>query len=152
VVPAGVYDWFEWSMNYNTNLSAPVSVGGTATIGGFYSGTRRACWAPHPYVPMRNSARVPVNYERVRLEEGDFNRVVVGLRLAYAFTRACTSSRSPSTAIRIGVFRQRAVRVIGPAGTGLFLVFNEGRETGENARPLDRALVVKFTRQLDLGK
>ena len=40
---------------------------------------------------------------------------------------------------------------LGPAGTGLFVVVNEGRETGDNARALDRALVVKFTRKFNLS-
>jgi hypothetical protein len=31
------------------------------------------------------------------------------------------------------------------------VVVNEGRETGENARALDRAVVVKFTRQFNLS-
>jgi hypothetical protein len=31
------------------------------------------------------------------------------------------------------------------------VVFNEGRQTGPDAGPLDRAMIVKFTRQFDLG-
>jgi hypothetical protein len=31
------------------------------------------------------------------------------------------------------------------------VVFNEGRETGSNAHALDRVVVVKFTRQFDIG-
>lgn len=154
VVPAGVYDWFEWSMNYNTNLSAPVSVGGTATVGGFYSGHRAGLLGTLTVRPGEKvNTALRVNYERVRLKEGNFNRVLVGLRLAYSFTPSMylqsltqysNQNRSLSANVRFGW--------IGPAGTGLFLVFNEGRETGENARPLDRAFVVKFTRQLDLGR
>jgi hypothetical protein len=39
---------------------------------------------------------------------------------------------------------------LGPAGTGLFLVYNEGRQTGTGSRPLERAFIAKFTRQFDL--
>jgi hypothetical protein len=154
VVPAGVYDWFEWAMNYNTNLSAPVSVGGTATVGGFYSGHRAGLLGNLTVRPSEKlNTAFRMNYERIRLPEGNFNRVVIGLRLAYAFTPSMylqsltqytNQNRSFSANVRFAW--------IGPAGTGLFLVFNEGRETGENARPLDRAFVVKFTRQLDLGR
>ena len=61
-----------------------------------------------------------------------------------SLTQYNNQSKSLSANVRFGW--------LGPAGTGLFVVFNEGRETGENARPLDRAFLVKFTRQLDLGK
>jgi len=42
VLQPGVYDWFEWAANYNTNLSAPFSVGGKATVGQFYTGHHAA--------------------------------------------------------------------------------------------------------------
>ncbi len=154
VVPTGVYDWFDWSMNYNTNLSAPISVGGNVTVGGFYSGHRASLQANLTVRPGEQfNTTLRVNVDRVRLKEGEFNRVLLGLRLTYSFTPRVylqsltqynNQAKSLSANVRFGW--------LGPAGTGLFLVFNEGRETGENARPLDRAFLVKFTRQLDLGK
>ena len=39
-LPPGVYDWVEWNPSFNTNLSAPYSLAGEATIGGFYTGHR----------------------------------------------------------------------------------------------------------------
>ena len=78
--------------------------------------------------------------------------MLLGVRLAYSFTPSMyvqsltqwnDQAKSFSANVRFGW--------LGPAGTGLFVVFNEGRETGDNARPLDRVLVVKFTRQFDLG-
>ena len=94
---------------------------------------------------------VRVSYDRVRLLEGKFTRVLVGLRLAYAFTprmylqallQHSNQTHNLSANIRFGW--------LGPAGTGLFVVYNDGRETGDNARPLDRAFLVKFTRQFGL--
>lgn len=79
-------------------------------------------------------------------------RRLIGLRVAYAFTPSVflqsltqynNQSHSLSANIRFGW--------LGPAGTGLFVVFNEGRQTGAHPRALDRAVVVKFTRQFDLG-
>lgn len=154
VLQPRIYDWFDWAMNYNTNLSAPVSVGGKATIGGFYTGHRAGLLATVTFRPSEAfNAALRTNYENVHLAEGNFERVLLGLRLAYAFTpriyvqsltQYSNQTRSLAANVRFGW--------IGPAGTGLFVVFNEGRETGENARPLDRALLVKFTRQLDLGR
>jgi len=156
VLQPRVYDWFEWAMNYNTNLSAPVSVGGKATIGQFYTGHRAALLTNLTVRPNeRFNASLRLNYERVRLKEGNFVRRLVGLKLAYAFTprvylqallQYINQTHLLSANVRLGW--------LGPAGTGLFVVFNEGRETGggeTTARPLNRAVVVKFTRQFDLG-
>ncbi len=150
----GIYDWFEFVSNFNTNLSAPLSVGGTATIGGFYTGHHTGLASNFTLRPNEKfNAAVRVNYENVHLAEGNFERVLLGLKLAYAFTPSIylqsltqynNQNRSFSANVRFGW--------LGPAGTGLFVVFNEGRQTGSDARPLDRAFVLKFTRQFDLGR
>ncbi len=151
---AGQYDWFEFASNYNTNLSAPLSVGGTLTLGEFYTGRRAGLQANMTVRPNeRFFATARVDYQNVHLDEGNFERVLLGLRLAYAFTPSVflqsltqynNADKSLSNNIRFGW--------VGPAGTGLFLVFNEGRETGSNSRPLDRAMIVKFTKQMELGR
>lgn len=150
----GIYDWFEFTTNFNTNLSARYSVTGTFTTGQFYTGhhtSLQSTWAVRPNDKALAAFRMA--YEDVHLKEGNFTRVLLGLRLAYSFTPRIyvqsltqynNQAQSLSANVRFGW--------LGPAGTGLFVVFNEGRETGENARPLDRAFLVKFTRQLDLGK
>jgi hypothetical protein len=150
----GQYDWFEFASNYNTNLSAPLSVGGTLTLGEFYTGRRAGLQANVTVRPNeRFFATARVDYQNVHLDEGNFERVLLGLRLAYAFTPSVflqsltqynNQDKSLSNNIRFGW--------VGPAGTGLFLVFNEGRETGSNSRPLDRAIIVKFTKQMELGR
>ena len=153
VLQPGIYDWFEWQMNYNTNLSAPYSVGGKASVGQFYTGHHRALQANFTARPNEQfNATVRLSYEDVVLKEGGFERVLVGLKLGYAFTPRIylqsllqhnNQEHNFSANIRFGW--------LGPAGTGLFVVYNEGRETGANSRPLERAFVVKFTRQFDLG-
>ncbi|HEX7025112.1 MAG TPA: hypothetical protein VF187_09880, partial [Gemmatimonadales bacterium] len=89
---------------------------------------------------------------KLTLAEGRFDRVLLGLRLAYAFTPSLYLQSLTQWNDQAKSFSAN-VRFcwLGPAGTGLFVVFNEGRETGDNARPLDRAVMVKFTRQFDLG-
>ena len=153
VLQPGVYDWFEWAANYNTNLSAPFSVGGKATVGQFYTGHHAALSANFTARPNQKfQAQLRLNYENVHLKEGNFVRRLLGVRLAYAFTPSVflqsltqynNQSHSLAANVRFGW--------LGPAGTGLFVVFNEGRETGANPRALDRAVIVKFTRQFDLG-
>ncbi|NOT08863.1 MAG: carbohydrate binding family 9 domain-containing protein [Gemmatimonadales bacterium] len=153
VIPAGVYDWVEWATIYNTNLSAPYAISGRGTVGAFYTGRRISSQISFIARPNEKfNATVRWNYEHVVLDEGRFDRVLLGLRLAYTFTPRMylqsltqwnNQNNSLSANVRFGW--------LGPAGTGLFVVFNEGRETGPNHRPLDRALAVKFTRQFDLA-
>lgn len=153
LLPTGVYDWVEWNPSLITNQSAPYSLSVEATIGGFYTGHRAgfaSTFAARPGEKFSTALRV--NYEKLNLAEGAFDRVLIRLRLAYAFspsmyvqtlTQWNDQTRSFSANLRFGW--------LGPAGTGLFVVVNEGRETGENARALDRAVVVKFTRQFNLS-
>ena len=77
----------------------------------------------------------------------------MGVKLAYLFTpriflqsltQYSNQTENLSANVRFGW--------LGPAGTGLFIVYNEGRATGEESGLVDRALVVKFTRQLDLAR
>ncbi|HEV8149826.1 MAG TPA: DUF5916 domain-containing protein [Gemmatimonadales bacterium] len=153
VLAPGIYDWFEWQMNYNTNLSAPLSVGGKVSLGQFYTGHHAALIASFTARPNQKLlAQLRLNYDNVHLHEGNFVRRLLGLRLAYAFTpsislQSLTQYNNQSHTLLANV----RFAWLGPAGTGLFLVFNEGRETGDGARALERAVVVKFTRQFDLG-
>jgi hypothetical protein len=151
-IPPGVYDHFEWMTVFNTNLSAPYSLSGTAVIGGFYTGRRRGGSLGLSARPNdRVNLGVTLSYDDIELRDGAFERVLGRLRIAYAFTprlylQALTQydnqSESLSANIRFGW--------LGPAGTGLFVVYNEGRATGTAAGLASRALVVKFTRQLEL--
>ncbi len=154
VIPTGVYDHFEWAPIFNTNLSAPYSVSGGITIGGFYSGHRKGATLTLNARPIdRINSSLRMSYDDVDLAQGSFHRTLVSFRFAYSFspriylqglTQYSNQSETLSSNIRFGW--------LGPAGTGLFVVFNEGRATGEEPGLTDRVFVVKFTRQLDLGR
>ena len=152
VLQPGVYDWVEWGMNFNTNLSAPLAVGGRAVAGQFYTGSHAGISGTVTARPSpKLNAQLRLNLEHVSLDEGKFDRVLLAFRLTYAFTpriylQSLTQYNNQTRAFAANV----RFSWLGPAGTGLFVVLNEGRETGENARPLSRAVVIKFTRQLDL--
>ena len=92
------------------------------------------------------------NHDNVDLPYGSFNANLVGFRLAYAFTPRIylqsftqynDQTESFSTNIRFSW--------LGPANTGLFVVYNEGRATGDPSGLVNRAFIVKLTHQLDLG-
>jgi hypothetical protein len=158
VVPPGTYDNLEWGFAYNTNRSARVVLEGRVDIGGFYSGHRAGgdntltVRAGDTFV-----AALRANYYRVWLKQGDFETAVLGLRAAWSFTPRIylqallqynDRTESFSSNLRFGW--------LGTAGTGLYLVYNDTESTGPFARTgiergaVDRTLVLKFTRQLDL--
>lgn len=159
VVPPGTYDNAEWGFAYNTNLSAPVSLQGRIDIGGFYTGHRAGTGSTlNVRVGRTFASSLRGDYYDIRLPEGHFTTVLWRLRTAYSFTPRVylqtllqynRQSETFSSNIRFGW--------LNTAGTGLFLVFNNIDNTGTFARtalpegPLERAFLVKFTRQLNLG-
>ena len=159
VVPAGTYDNAEWGFAYNTNLSAPVSLQGRIDIGGFYTGRRMGTGSTlNVRVGRTFASALRMDYYDIRLPEGDFTTVLWRLRTAYTFTPRVylqtllqynRLSDTFSSNLRFGW--------LNTAGTGLFIVFNNLENTGTFDRtgleegPLERAFVVKFTRQFNLG-
>ncbi len=151
-VPPGTYDNVEWGFAYNTNLSSPLSVRGRVTVGGFYTGHR---FGTETSVDVRSgetfAASLRLTHDDVSLPQGDFTSLLTGLRLSYAFTPRVfvqsliqfnNQTDQVSSNIRFGW--------LGTAGTGLFVVFNDLEQTGRNADPLGRGVIVKFARQLDI--
>ena len=153
VVPAGRYDNWDFRTTWNTDQSAPLSVGGRITVGGFLSGNQADI---SQNVTLRRGASVgelQVNHARVDLAEGRFNATVARLRLGYSFRPNIFVQSLLQYSDRRDVWSAN-VRFgwLGTAGTGLFVVLNEARGMGDLEDPLDRdrRLLVKFTRQFDL--
>ncbi len=153
-VPADTYDFAEMVLRFNTNESAAWSVNGVVTLGNFFSGRRRSVEAT-----LTNrfgsawSADLRVSHDVVDLAEGSFRTSLVGLRAAYAFTpriflqaliQYSGQSETFSGNVRFGW--------LSTAGTGLFLVLNEVRQTVTPKGPRERAFIVKFTRQFTLTR
>ncbi len=152
VIPPATYDFVETTIRFNTNESAIWSVNGEVTLGEFYSGNRNGVAGTLTNrIGSTWLASLRLSYDDVDLPEGSFETTLVGLKLAYSFTPRIfiqalgqynTQSDQVSVNARFGW--------LNTAGTGLFLVYNERQYTVDPAGPLDRAFVVKFTRQLDL--
>lgn len=155
VVPPGTYDNWEWGFAYNSNLSAPLRIEGRIDIGGFYDGFRKggsATVSGRLTDALVSSLRA--QYYDVDLEGGSFHTAVIGWRVAYSFTPRIylqslvqynDRTRNLSSNIRFGW--------LNTAGTGLFIVYNDLEHMGPLARtgfergPMERAVIVKFTRQ-----
>lgn len=160
VIPPGTYHNIDWAFRANTNASAPLSLSGGWDWGGFFSGTR---FGPNLSVSYRSADRFALSLSGswfdVRLAEGRFTTAIARLNTSYSF--------SPNLFAETNVqynddTRNLAVNVrfawLDRAGTGLFLVLNETEHTGSLTRtgiasgPLQRQLVIKYSRPLELSR
>lgn len=155
VVPAGTYGWWDAAWQFNTNQGAPVSLKGGLDFGGFLSGSRVA-------TTLTLSARrtttlsgsLQFAYESVDLPEGEFKVFLSAFRVAYSFTpRVYLQSLvqyNSETDMLSANFR---LGWLGPAGTGLFLVINEMRDTYRSPTVLmRRGVTLKYSRLLDFTR
>jgi hypothetical protein len=158
IIPAGTYDNPDWGFRYNSNLSAPLSVQGTIDIGGFYNGMRYGAGTTvNARVSDTFVASLRFNWFDVKLDQGDFQTSLLGLKAAYSFTPRIYLQALLQYSDQTGAFSGN-IRLgwLNTAGTGLFLVYNDLRhtgsllETGIPRGPLDRSFVIKFTRLLNL--
>ncbi len=160
IIPPGTYDNQELLFRANTNRSAPLSVSGGVTFGGFYSGTQ---FSPDATVSYRFRDRfttsVSFNYFDVELEEGSFATSLVRLTASYSFTPRIylqanlqynDDSEDLGSNIRLGW--------LDTAGTGLFIVYNDTEFLGDidplgfRSGPRQRQLVIKYTKLFDFTR
>jgi hypothetical protein len=155
VVPPGTYDNVEWGFAFNTDESAPLSINSRITIGGFYSGHRKgATGTINARLGTTLAAGLRFGYDDVDLREGSFETAVISLRVAYSFTPRIylqsliqynNQTDNFSSNVRFGW--------LNTAGTGLFLVYNDVelvQPRGTRLEPVNRAFILKFTRQFNL--
>ncbi len=152
VIPVGSYDWGTFGFDYTTDPSENVSATGRFDVGQFWTGRRSGGSGT---VTVRRgstiSGSLTVDYTDARLPQGNFVSSLQAVRLNYFFTPRVfvqtltqynNQARIFSSNVRFGW--------LNTAGTGLFVVFNDGREANgflDWVRPQQRSVFVKFTRQ-----
>lgn len=155
-LPPGAYDFTTWGLDWSTNPSAPLSLVMRGDVGPFYNGTRLGGTST---LTLRRGASLStsllVEYNDVRLDQGNFQRQVIGTRVAYFFTPRLfvQSLMQYSNQARIWTANARFAW-LSTAGTGLFVVINDGEEADgffDWKRPQSRSLVIKYARQLGTG-
>ena len=151
-LPVGSYDYTSMGFDFGTNPSAPFSVLLRADVGGFYNGSRRG--GSMTLSARRGSslsASLLTEYNDVRLDQGSFTRTLTAARIAYFFTPRILLQTLVQYSNQARVWTANArFGWLGTAGTGLFVVFNEGQEADgffQWHRPQARSLIVKYTRQ-----
>ena len=156
VLPPGSYDWGALGFDFNSNLSAPLSITGRVDFGPFYNGTRNG---GNVTLTARQGSSIStsllMDYQDVNLDQGEFIRKLLGVRLAYFFTpRIFVQSLTQYNNQQQIWTANLRFAWLNTAGTGLFVVFNDGEQAEGFTRwtqPIARSLTVKYTRQLGTG-
>jgi hypothetical protein len=156
VLPPGSYDFPVFGFDWTFDPSAPFSFVARTDLGPFYNGTRNGGSITATY---RRGASLSMSalfdYNDVKLDQGAFTRRLIGTRVGYFFTpRVFVQSLVQySSQARVWTANAR-FGWLGTAGTGLFVVVNDGEEADgffRWGRTQARSVVVKFTRQLGTG-
>jgi hypothetical protein len=153
VLPAGDYNWGALGLDWDSDPSATLSFTSRGDYGPFYNGNR---FGQVVTVTYRKGASITtslqMDYQDVHLDQGDFIRRLIGVKVGYFFTPKIFLSSLVQYNNQASVWNAN-VRFawLSTASTGLFIVYNEGQQAGgffDWIQPLSRSLVVKFTKQL----
>jgi hypothetical protein len=153
IVPVGTYDHHEAQIVLQSNQGAPLSFDGTFIIGGFFGGERKSL---QPSVKARVGERfnTEVFWERdaIDLPGGSFVTNLLLMRMSYSFSprqfvqallQYNDRDEHWSTNLRLGWLQS--------ANTGLFIVFNQVRDTSDlRLGERDRSLIIKYSHLFDL--
>jgi hypothetical protein len=155
-LPVGPYDFTTLGLDWATNPSVALSMNVRGDFGQFYNGRRRG-GAVTLTVRQRASlsSSLLVDYNDVHLEQGNFERKLIGARVAYFFTPRVFLQSLMQYSNQAQVWTANArFGWLSTAGTGLFIVFNDGENADSFFRwrqPQSRSLVIKYTRQFGTG-
>ncbi|MEK7400728.1 MAG: DUF5916 domain-containing protein [Gemmatimonadota bacterium] len=151
-LPIGAYTYATWGLDWGTNASAPLSFLLRGDIGPFYNGDRRGGTVTFTY---RRSAALStsllVDYTDVHLDQGSFERKLIGARVSYFFTPSVFVQTLTQYSNQAGAWSANArFGWLRSAGAGLFIVLNDSEEADSFfnwRRPQSRSLTVKYAQQ-----
>ena len=151
-LPVGSYDYTSAGFDLASDPSAKLSMTLRADVGQFYDGTRRGGAVTLGARPSSAlTATLTLEYNDVRLDEGDFVRSLVVTRFAYFFTPRVMFQTLVQYSNQAQVWAANArFSWLSTAGNGFFIVYNEGRAADgffQLNEPQARSLIVKYSRQ-----
>jgi hypothetical protein len=156
VLPPDNYDYPTLGLDFSTNPSAPLSFTLRGDFGPFYNGTRNGGSATLVYRHGASfTSSLLVDYNDVHLDQGNFVRSLIGTRLGYFFTPRILIQSLVQYNDQAQAWTANArFGWLNTAGTGLFVVYNEG-QVAEGffnwLRPQSRSFIIKYTRQFGTG-
>ncbi|MEX2584646.1 MAG: DUF5916 domain-containing protein [Gemmatimonadota bacterium] len=161
-VQPGNYAGWQFMPRFNTSTQAPLVFRTGGDIGSFLSGTLKSGFATLEFRRGATLAgQVQFEHNQVDLAEGSFDASLARVRIGYSFSPnlflQSLVQYSNQTDVWSGNLR---LGWLDTAGTGLFIVYNERQATEGILRPnqgtffqdpLERTLLIKFTRQFDMA-
>jgi hypothetical protein len=153
VIPPGLYTWYQLSNEYFHNPSAPISGSIRHRFGNFYDGDIQAVETDiNTRIGSRFLGSIGYTRQNVTLPGGSFHTDLIPLKLSYAFTtlasvQALIQYNNQSSLVSSNI----RLALLNRSGTGLFLVYNDRRDTTtfNPYETLGRSFVVKYTRLFD---
>ena len=151
-VQPGTYDGWTAAWRFNTDRSASFFLDGGIDAGHFLSGKRTGGFGAISY--RRGAAATlsfRLDHNRVRLEEGEFDVNLASLRAGYFFTPRIYLQSLVQYADQLDTWSAN-VRFgwLQAGGAGLFVVLNEARGFNTLEGPLNRSVILKYSRQFDV--
>jgi Domain of unknown function (DUF5916)/Carbohydrate family 9 binding domain-like len=153
IIPPGYYTWYQLANEYLSDPSAVVSGTLRWRHGGFYDGDFNGFEAS---ISARAGSRfigsTGWTRQNVKLPYGSFHADLVPVKVSYAFTTLASIQAlvqyNNQSSLLSGNIR---VALLNRSGTGLFVVFNDRRDTTSFSpyETLGRSFIVKYTRLLD---
>jgi hypothetical protein len=153
VIPPGFYTWYQIANEYQSDPSAILSTTLRWRHGGFYDGDFNAF---ETTLNWRAGARFVSSAgwtrQNVDLPYGKFHTTLFPVKASYAFTtlaslQALVQYNNQSSLVTSNI----RLALLNRSGTGLFVVYNDRRETTDfNPQEiLGRSFIVKYTRLFD---
>ena len=153
VIPPGFYTWHTIANEFQSDPSASISGTVRTRNGTFYDGD---FWSFESTLALRSGARfqTTVGYTRqnIDLPYGQFHTDLVPFKVSYAFTtlanvQALVQYNNQTSQVSSNI----RLAVLNRSGTGLFVVYNDRRETTDfnPIETLGRSFIVKYTRLFD---
>jgi hypothetical protein len=161
-IPAGQYTWHQWTADYFGNPSAPFFMNLQLTWGGFYDGDlKRYDIAANVKLGAKLQGSVGWRRDDVDLPTGDFVSDLVPIKVNYSFTPLTSiSALIQYNSQTADVSSNIRFALLNRSGTGLFIVYNDQRNTANFERidgntgllyptVIGRSFIVKYTHLLD---
>ncbi len=161
VIPPGFYSWNYWSLEYFSNPSAPFNFSVVPTFGSFYDGDwTQVAVNLEGRLGDRFTASVGYTQADVELPYGNFVTKLVPTKVSYSFTPLATLAALVQYNTQTSTVNSNIrLALLNRSGTGLFIVYNDLRDTSADTRSyrgldlenslLGRSFIVKYTRLFD---
>jgi hypothetical protein len=163
VIPPGFYSWNQWTAEYYGNPSAPLFANVLYTWGGIYNGDLQR-WDLSGNVRVGAKLQASVGWRRddVTLPTGDFVLDLIPVKFNYSFTPLTSlSALIQYNSQTADISSNIRFALLNRSGTGLFIVYNDQRNTLDYQRldpetgviyptVIGRSFIVKYTYLFDL--